>query len=318
MSSTKNNNTFKNLEKSVTDPTTAALEAKIQVLNKELTKLKSELYKKRSKSIKKSDKPKPSIQLDSDLQKQILMLTEAMPHMVWIADSEGNCVQANSRYYELTGFSEESDDGWTWAQALHPEDLKRSIEIGNIAAEDNEPFSLEVRVKNKSNQYIWHLMHSIPFLDSSSNSTKWFGTTTNIHEQKVTQQKLSQGEKRFRRLLDAIPQIVFVCNPDGSIKFWNHRWYEFSGFTKEQSRTDAWQLLIHPEDIDNYLKEWKEALNSGDTFEKEFRLKRSLSRSKDTNGYLWHLARAVSFQNAENKIEQWFGTWTEIDAQKRS
>lgn len=313
-----------NQSRTVLNPGTEEIEAKIQSLTKELEELKYQLANcngngNGDRCISAKQVKLPAVQLDAELQNQVLLLTEKMPHMVWIADSEGRTTHANSRFFEFSGLDLDSDDGWAWVKVLHKEDLARAVEKGNEAAKKNQSFSMEVRCKSKDGNYKWHLMHSIPFYDPSSNSTKWFGTTTSIHDQKLAQEKLLHSEHRFRTLADAIPHVVFVANPSGSIHLWNHRFIEYSGFTKEQCKTDAWQLLIHEQDRVNYLEQWQSAISSGDTFEFEFRLKRGMNRNSNSqNRYLWHLARAVSLRNANNQVEQWFGTWTDIDEQKRS
>lgn len=257
--------------------------------------------------------------LDEDLQRQVLMLTEAMPHMVWISDSEGRATHANQRFYDFSGIDRQSDDGWAWVQVLHPVDLDRAMLAGNEAALSNSSFSLEVRCRDREGNYRWHLMHSIPFFDPDSDSTKWFGTTTIIDEQKRAQEDLKLREGELRTLADAIPQIIFVAETDGEISFWNHRWFEYSGLTEEQSASEGWAQLIHPEDRKQYLDEWSRSLKSGDTFELEFRIKRAVGlKSQAGNQYLWHLARAISYRDEKAEITRWFGTWTEIEGQKRS
>ena len=289
------------------------IEDRIKELTEELELLKSELTREYG------NKHTPNVRMDDELQKQVLMLTEAMPHMVWISDAEGRTTQANTRFYEFSGISPESDDGWSWVKVLHPEDLDRAIERGNQAALKNESFSMEVRCKSASGEYKWHLMHSIPFYDPTSRSTKWFGTTTSIEEQKDAQEKLEMSENNFRTMADAIPHIVFIADKNGKVEYWNHRFLEHSGFTEEQSKSKAWQLLIHDQDRDRYMEEWKQALATGDTVELEFRIKRGLPRGKKGNNiYLWHLVRAVALRDNDDNIEKWFGTWTEIDNQKRS
>jgi PAS domain S-box-containing protein len=258
------------------------------------------------------------LSLDLKLQKQVLMLMEAMPHMVWISDSEGRTTHANNRFYEFTGLGRQLDDGWAWVNVLHPDDLQEALERGNEAALQNQSFSMELRCKNLKGEYYWHLMHSIPFHDPDTNSTKWFGTTTNIHQQKLAQEQLAASEEQLRTLADAIPHIVFAANPDGSVLLWNHRFFEYSGLTPEQGRSDAWSLLVHPQDREPYLKQLQEVLKTGDTFEMEFRLKRAVGVTNSSNqGYLWHLARAVAQRDQYGSIIRWFGTWTEIEGQKR-
>ena len=254
---------------------------------------------------------------NAQIQDQILMLTDAMPHMVWISDSEGNCTHANDRFYEYTGYSQNEDDGWAWVHTMHPEDLKKSVELGNKAAQDNSSFSMEVRVRGADGEYRWHLMHSIPFWEPETGSTKWYGTTTCIQDQKDVLEQVKQSEIQLQTLADAIPHIVFAATPEGIIDFWNHRWIEYSGLSDSNSINSAWELLIHPQDRNTYLNEWSKALEQGDTFEFEFRLKRAVGvKSSPVNAYRWHLARAVAMRDAEGEIVRWFGTWTEIESQK--
>ena len=262
--------------------------------------------------------PHTQVDIDRTLQQEILMFTAAMPHMMWISDNEGKTTHANNRFYEFTGLGRQSDDGWAWVNVLHPDDLKEALERGNEAALANTSFSMELRCKNSRGEYFWHLMHSIPFYDPVTKSTKWFGTTTDIHAQKLAQIELAESEAQFRTLSDAIPNIVFAANPDGTPYFWNHRFYEYSGLTPEQGHTDAWTLLIHPQDRQQYLAKVKEALRTGDTFEFEFRLKRAAGVATGAQGFLWYLSRAVALQDQYGKIVRWFGTWTEIEDQKRN
>lgn len=247
-------------------------------------------------------------------QKEIFMLTKAMPHMVWLADSEGKCFQANERYYEFTGLSEESDDGWSWMRTMHPEDLPRVTDMGTQAAISREPFATEFRYRSKDGEYQWHYLYCIPYEDPETLTTKWFGTTTNIHERKQAIEVLKQSEAHFKILADAIPHIVFAATPDGHINFWNSRWFEYSGFSAEQSKSDGWQLLIHPNDRETYLEQWQQVLESGDTFEYVFRMKRAVGlKTSDGNGYRKHLARVVALRDSGGEITKWFGTWTEIE-----
>jgi len=301
------------------DLATSEISARIRSLETELDRLRKEQSHKKP-APKQNVLPNTEIlALDLDLQRHVLMLTEAMPHMVWISDSEGRAMHANNRFYEFTGLGRQVDDGWAWVNVLHPDDLQEALERGNEAALANTSFSMELRCKNIKGEYYWHLMHSIPFYDPDTNSTKWFGTTTNIHEQKLAQEQLAASEAQFRTLSDAIPHIVFMADAEGSVEFWNHRFFEYSGLTPEQSKTDAWQLLIHPQDREKFLTHMREVIKTGDTLEVEFRFKRAVGvNNTPSQGYLWHLARAVSLRDSYGRIVRWFGTWTEIEGQKRS
>ncbi len=293
-----------------------SIQKRIDELTLELKELHSEYA--RLQSLHASDNPYKSQDVDLKVlpfQNEILMLTKAMPHMVWLADSEGKCFQANERYYEFTGITEQEDDGWSWMRVMHPEDLPRVTEMGAVAAETREPLVTEFRYLSKEGEYQWHYLYCIPYFDPHTSTTKWFGTTTNIHERKQAIEVLRQSEEHFKILADAIPQIVFATGSDGKVNFWNSRWFEYSGFTNEQAQSDAWQLLIHPSDREKYLDQWHNALSSGDSLEYVFRMKRAVGiKQSDQSGYRKHLARVVALRDSSGEIAKWFGTWTEIES----
>lgn len=298
----------------------ASIQKRIDELQSELLQLKKELARLQKLQgaqpvLEQSDTQNyTQEELTTSIQNEILKLTKAMPHMVWLADSEGKCFQANERYYEFTGLTEEEDDGWSWMRTMHPEDYPRVTDMGTHAAITREPFATEFRYMSKNGDYQWHYLYCIPYEDPETLTTKWFGTTTNIHERKQAIEVLKQSEAHFKILADAIPHIVFAAGPDGQVNFWNSRWFEYSGFSSEQAKSDAWQLLIHSGDRQNYLDLWKHALASGDTFECTFRIKRAVGiKQPDGNGYRKHLARVVALRDSQGEITKWFGTWTEIE-----
>jgi PAS domain S-box-containing protein len=147
---------------------------------------------------------------------------------------------------------------------------------------------------------------------------KWIGTATDINEQKRIEQELRDREMRFRMLADGIPQIVWTATNDGVIDFFNHRWLEYTGLTIEQSLDNGWHLLIHPADLEQYKERWSNALKTGETYEFEFRLKRAVGFKKNSNGYRWHLCRAVPLRSSSGRIVKWFATWTEIHEQRKT
>ncbi|MCW5822295.1 MAG: PAS domain-containing protein [Cyanobacteria bacterium TGS_CYA1] len=291
-----------------------SIQKRIDELSQELKELQQEharLQKFHGEGSLKSDPVDLKV---LPFQKEILMLTKAMPHMVWLADSEGKCFQANERYYEFTGITEQEDDGWSWMRVMHPEDLPRVTEMGAHAADTRKPLVTEFRYLSKDGEYQWHYLYCIPYVDPDTLTTKWFGTTTNIHERKQAIEVLKQSEEHFKILSDAIPQIVFAAGPDGKVNFWNSRWFEYSGFTEEQAQSDAWQLLIHPNDREKYIDEWNSALQSGDSLECVFRMKRAVGvKQSDKSSYRKHLARVVALRDSSGEITKWFGTWTEIE-----
>jgi PAS domain S-box-containing protein len=124
---------------------------------------------------------------------------------------------------------------------------------------------------------------------------------------------LGEADHWLRTLADALPQIVWVTRPDGYYLYFNRHWFEYTGFTYEETKGQGWSLLLHPDDRQRSIDRWNHALSTGEPYEIEYRFKHA-----HDGAYRWFLGRALPVRNEQGKILQWFGTCTDIDDQKRA
>ncbi|HWF06871.1 MAG TPA: PAS domain S-box protein [Bryobacteraceae bacterium] len=134
-----------------------------------------------------------------------------------------------------------------------------------------------------------------------------------IGESKRTRAALVASEARFRQLADTMPQIVWTARPDGYIDYYNERWYEYTGFNRNVFGHAGWEAILHPEDVERRHETWCAAINAGQPYNIEYRLK-----DKNLNRWRWFVGRAVPVRDTEDKVVKWFGTCTDIDEQKRA
>jgi PAS domain S-box-containing protein len=249
---------------------------------------------------------------------QYRQLCALVPQFIWVSDKDGNIVYINDRFYEYSGLSRDVSDYEQWKQIVHPEDLDRLLDQPwKKSTLFPNGIEKEIRYRRADGIYRWHIARALPITNTRNELLMWFGTSTDIDDQKNKTQILKESEVQFRTLADAIPQIVWTAEPDGSIDFFNRRWFEYTGLSVEHSLNEGWSLLIHPEDRQKYMAEWQKALAEGSTYEIEFRLRRAAGlSSKKSNVYRWHLGRAVGLRDENNSIRKWFATWTEIESQK--
>lgn len=247
----------------------------------------------------------------ADSERQFELLAETIPQLVWSANPGGKTQYANKRYIDYTGVDPTGEDGFAWMQFIHPDDLPQLMESAGKDDPDAYVFETEVRFRRKEGDFRWHLVRGVR-MDMLDGTPRWFGTCTDIDDQKRIESELRDAVSRFTTLAEAIPQIVWAAKPDGEFTFFNHRWYEYSGLSVEQSLNGGWQLLIHPEDRPIYMSGWEKAQESGDTFECKFRLKRAVGVRTSGGGYREHLCRAVALRTNNGGVLEWFGTWTDI------
>ena len=130
---------------------------------------------------------------------------------------------------------------------------------------------------------------------------------TSLHEGVVA---LRESEAQFRTLAEAMPNQVWTSAPDGQLDWFNDRVYDFSGERKGALDGAGWAGMVHPEDVTDAGERWAQSVASGETYEMEFRLRRS------DGVYRWHIARAVPVRQEAGEIIRWVGSNTDIDDQK--
>jgi PAS domain S-box-containing protein len=132
-----------------------------------------------------------------------------------------------------------------------------------------------------------------------------------VTDQVRFRQDLEQSQARFQQLADSMPQIVYVSNPEGAVKFLNARWREYTGTYDTIINTRGTIDLIHPDDWPMCDAAWIKAVQNKETFACEVRL-----RNHEGN-YRWFLTRAVPHL-INGEIAEWFGTSTDIHDQKEA
>jgi len=131
-------------------------------------------------------------------------------------------------------------------------------------------------------------------------------THNDITARKYAEEEIIESESRLRQLADAMPQIVYTCGPDGLVDYGNQRWVEYVGVPVEQSLGSKWIEAIHPDDREITRRRLRQAGETGQPFETEYRLRR-----KDGQ-FRWYLARGSPIRNARGQIVKWIGTSTDI------
>ncbi|HRK96083.1 MAG TPA: EAL domain-containing protein, partial [Rhodospirillales bacterium] len=114
------------------------------------------------------------------------------------------------------------------------------------------------------------------------------------------------SEARLRTLTEAIPQLVWTCAPDGVCTYLSSQWRTYTGILAPKDLDRAWLEAVHPEDRPALLAEWERSVQRGDVFDGEVRI-----RGADGE-YRWFKERAVPLIGRYGKVEQWFGTSTDI------
>ncbi len=158
-------------------------------------------------------------------EERFRLMANSIPQLAWMADPDGWIFWYNQRWYDYTGTTFEDMEGWGWQSVHDPEELpsiltkwKRSINAGEV-------FDMEFPLKGADGVFRWFLTRAYPQKDDDGRVVLWFGTNTDISEQRQARSEreqllkaLEQEQVRLRAVLDNIPVAVVLAEaPSGKI-----------------------------------------------------------------------------------------------------
>ncbi|MEM8521850.1 PAS domain S-box protein [Flavobacterium sp. PL12] len=181
--------------------------------------------------------------------------------------------------------------------------------VMNGQAVAHSDFMLPLDRNGKTEDCYFDFSFSPIFLESSEVG----GILVTIIEttsQHIADDDLKESEQRFKDMADNIPNLSWMANPDGEVYWYNKKWYEYTGTTIEEMLGWGWKSVYKEEELSSILEGWNNSLQAGIPFEMMYPVKRH-------DGVYHHfLTRALPLKNDEGVIVTWFGTNTDITAQK--
>ena len=196
-----------------------------------------------------------------------------------------------------------------WNNLLHPDDQLRARQVWGHALATGEDYEIEYRFKAKDGSYRWFLGQARPQCNTEGRITTWFGTCTDIDDQKQAEAEHQRREEEFTTLANNISHLAWMAEPNGDIFWYNKRWYDYTGTNLEQMQGWGWDKVHHPDHIQRVVALWSSALAAGQAWEDTFPLRSAQGE------YGWFLSRAKPIRDAAGNIVRWFGTNTDITKQ---
>ncbi|MCA9736711.1 MAG: PAS domain-containing protein [Gemmatimonadota bacterium] len=134
---------------------------------------------------------------------QFRTFVDWLPQLAWSATASGWIDWYNRRWYDYTGTSPEEMEGWGWITVHDPADLPRMLRIFRNSIRTGEPWEDEFRLRRGSDGELrWHLSRAMPLRDEQGQVVRWFGTNTDVHDQRLASEEYARllvREQALRR-----------------------------------------------------------------------------------------------------------------------
>jgi PAS domain S-box-containing protein len=226
-----------------------------------------------------------------------------------IRDRSGAFSEGNDELLRITGYTREDLDAGLlrWDRITPDEYAERDAAHMDEANRRGSCTPYEKEYIRKDGTRI-PILCGYARLDGSEE--KYIGFVFDLTRQRQAEADLRDREQRFRLLAEALPELVWVTDAQGSLTYLNNRFLEYCGIPHDQMIGFDWRTLLHPDEKDKVNRAWSHSVRTGEPYLIELRM-----RSRD-GLFRYFLARALAQLNADGGVERWVGSCTDIHDQR--
>ncbi len=168
-------------------------------------------------------------------------LTNALPQHVWTSDPSGRGTYFNQTaldYFQKS--AAELSNPRTWLRLIHPDEVTRVVHERQRAIAEGRPYSQELRLKRHDGAWRWHMARALPMRDEAGNIVSWFGTLTDIDEQR----RIEEEQIRLAELVEHSHDAIIATDLQGRVISWNLGAERMFGWRAEEVKGKDEALLF--------------------------------------------------------------------------
>lgn len=124
-------------------------------------------------------------------EERFRLLAENISQFAWIADAEGRIFWYNRRWFEYTGLSEDDQSDHEGTRVVHPDHAERVFANYTRAIAEGAEYEDTFPLRAKDGSYRWFLARAMPIRDEDGAVVSWFGTNTDITEQREQTEQIN-------------------------------------------------------------------------------------------------------------------------------
>ncbi len=149
------------------------------------------------------------------------LLADSMPQLMWSTNNKGMVDYFNQGWCDYTGLPPEQTYGTGWLDLLHDDDRASTQARWLEAVSTGGDYEIEYRLRSAAGEYRWMLARGVPITDRRGRITRWFGTCTDIHEQKrstdllqILSRELNHRIKNIFAVIGGLVSLTTRRHPD--------------------------------------------------------------------------------------------------------
>ncbi|MDQ1468965.1 MAG: hypothetical protein QOJ99_445, partial [Bryobacterales bacterium] len=183
-------------------------------------------------------------------EQRVRFLAESIPQMVWTATPDGMLDYVNSQGSTYFGVKPEAMMGTGWLKGVYPEDQERTVNRWQQSLATGNPYESAFRLlRGSDGTWRWHLARAQPLTGPAGNVVQWFGTCTDIEDERQAEVSLRQQWQTFDTALSHTPDFTYIFDLDGRFQYINRALLALLQKSFEQAVGKNFFDLDYPPDI---------------------------------------------------------------------
>lgn len=202
-------------------------------------------------------------------------IAEIVPYMIWVMGPSGEGEYFNSSFLNYTGTSLQENQGFGWLDWIHPSDQEAVRALWEDSFTEQKVFEATYRIKRaRDGSFRWHLTRATPLFMEGGGVQKWYGSSSDINDQRTLTESLRDSEKRLRVATESSMVGVWEIDIETRKTWRNIEHDKLFGYETKQNPWTVGILLDHviEEDRDRVAKLFHLGLDELRPFEVEFQV----------------------------------------------
>jgi PAS domain S-box-containing protein len=222
---------------------------------------------------------------------------------------DGRWLRVNECLCEMVGHGARELEGRPFQEITVVEDHAPILgQIRRLLAGEASGCSLRQRFVRRDGETVYADVTLALVADAQGRPRHLLALLHDLSARRRSEAHLADSEARLRFLAEMIPHLVWSARPDGHHDYFNRRWLEYTGLPGPQG--SRWSQILHPDDLPRARAVWHRSLETGEPYSVEFRIR------EKSGDFRWFLGLALPLRGDGGQVVRWFGTCTDIQAQK--
>jgi PAS domain S-box-containing protein len=240
-------------------------------------------------------------------------LIKTIPDLVWLKDPDGVYLSCNEQFERFIGRPEAEIVGRTGHDFLDKELADFFRQHDREAMTAGKPLVNEEWITYADDGHRSLLVTTkTPMWGVNGELVGVLGMGHDITEFRRNEESLRQSESRYRSLMEGTHAVTWSCLASGRHDSPQSQWMEHTGQSAEQMLLEGWMAAVHPADLPTVEGLWAKAVESGDAFISESRIRRR------DGAWRWMRVHAVPVGGADGRTGEWFGMSFDINERKEA